>query len=354
MSRVFSELIRGSRRIGRDEYSLNFGNISEDVIGMLNSEAAQRATREAREVMESALALPSGAPRLREVGFGLFSEAPELERGEVAAVDGKHVLPLQKYTAGQAISVGIGSLSYRRPMSDSIHYWSSRALLENAGDTDDFIAIQERGLFGISPTAYLRYYEVLHGLELEETHVFFDGTLVYEWLVATREGVDLYLRLFGSGKRCIGIIKNLRDNVVFSTFARALRRGEVYIIETLRDHLESSNAPNRNQGESSARYTLPEFHDNIAPKILRGIFRPNNKAFGFEVHEDDLEDMLRVMCADCQMNHPGHEIPYLLNRVDEEVRARFNPQILRDRIALELMVDSEVVFFEESPERNFR
>jgi hypothetical protein len=112
--------------------------------------------------------------------------------------------------------------------------------------------------------------------------------------------------------------------------------------------------PNRNPGESATRYTLPEFHDEIAPYILRGIFRPRIKTFGFEVHADHFEDMLRIMAADCQMNNIGHEIPYLLNRVDEEVRTRFNPQILRDRIATELAMQSEEVFFEETDERQFR
>jgi len=354
MSRVFSDLIQQSRRISRDDYSVNFGGIGEDVIEMLTSESARKATQEARSIMESAGVLPSGVSRLQNIEFGMFSSATELERGLVAAVDGKPVLPIQKYTAGQAISVGIGSISHRRSMMDSIHYWSSRALLSNAKDTDDFIAISERGLFGISQTAYLRYFEVKHAIEIPEPYVLLDGTLVYEWLVATREGVSLYLDLFGRGKKCIGVMKNLRDNVVFSTFARALRTGEVYIIETLRDHLDSSNVPNRNPGEAASRYTLPEFHDEIAPRILRGIFRPRVKAFGFEVHEDHLEDLLRIMAADCQMNNVGHEIPYLLNRVDEEVRSRFNPQILRDRIALEMATQSEDIFFEESNERLFR
>lgn len=354
MSNIFSQLISHSRRISRDEFSISFGDIGTDVLEMLTSEAAQRATQEARDIMESAPPLPSGEPRLRQVEFGLYSTAPELEQGKVAAVDGKPVLPLQKYTAGQAIGVGIGSISHTRPMADSIHYWSSRALLADAHNTNDFIAVQERGLFGISQTAYLRYYEVQHALEIDEQLVLLDGTLVYEWLVATREGVDLYLRLFGSGKKCIGVIKSLRDNVVFSTFARALRQGEVYVIETLQDHLEHSNVTNKNPGESGARYTLPDFHNKIAPSILRGIFRPRTKTFGFEVHEAHFEDMLRIMCADCQMNNVGHEIPYLLNRVDEEVRARFKPQILQDRIALQLATESEEVFFTESDERIFR
>lgn len=350
---MFSELVRRSRRITRDEFSTTFGGIADDVIEMLDSEQARQITREAREAMESSGALPGGEPRLRQVEFGLFSSAPELEEGQVASVDGTPSLPLQMYSAGQALCVGIGSISHRRPFQDSLHYWSGRAYLDDSRDTNDFIARQEQALFGISSTAYLRYFEVRHGLEIEEPYILFDGTLVYEWLVATQEGVDLYEDLFSSGKQCIGIIKNIKSNVVFSTFARALRTGELFIVETLRDHLENSNAPNRNQGESS-RGTLSSFLNGYAPNIMRGIFKPRNKVFGFEVHEDHLENMIRIMLADCQMNHAGHEIPYLLNRIDEEVRKNFNSRILQDRVALRMANQSEELFFEEMNERNFR
>jgi hypothetical protein len=138
----------------------------------------------------------------------------------------------------------------------------------------------------------------------------------------------LYQELLKSGKQCIGIIKNIKVNVVFATYACALRTGEPYIIETLADHLDNSNAPNRNQSESSRGTLPPVFRNNVAPHILRGIFKPRKKAFGFEVHEDHLEDMLRIMAADCQMNHVGHETPFLLNRIDEEVRKNFNSRLL--------------------------
>jgi hypothetical protein len=351
---MFSELVRRSRRISRDDFATTFGGIADDVVEMLDSEQARQITREAREAMESSGSLPGGRPRLRQVEFGLFSNAPELEQGQVASVDGTPTLPLQMYSSGQALCVGIGSISHRRPLQDSLHYWSGRAYLGESRDTDDFIARQEQALFGISSTAYLRYFEVRHGLELEEPYVFFDGTLVYEWLVATQEGVDLYTSLFSSGKQCIGIMKNIKANVVFSTFARALRTGELFIVENLKDHLEKSNVPNRNPGETSTRGTLPSFLNNYAPRILRGIFKPRNKVFGFEVHEDHLENMLRIMTSDCQMNHAGHEIPFLLNRVDEEVRRNFNSRILQDRIALRMVTQSEELFFEETNERTFR
>lgn len=351
---MFRELIQRSRRITRDEFAINFGGVTSDVVEMLDSDQARQITRQAREAMEMAQPLPNGSPRLRSIEFGLFSTALELERGEVAAVDGTFALPMQMYSAGQALCVAISSISYRRPVQDALHYWSSNAYLADARDTNDYIARQEAGIFGISQTAYLRYFEIQHGLEIEEPYILFDGTLIYEWLVATQEGVNLYQRLFNSGKRCLGVMKNIKANVLFAHYARALRTGEIYIIETLADHLEQSSVPNRNPGESASRYTLPEFRQQYAPRILRGIFKPRKKAFGFEAHEDHLEEMLRIMAADCQLNNVGHEIPFLLNRVDEEVRKNFNQRILKDRIAAEMVTQSEELFFEETNERSFR
>ncbi len=357
MSKMFSELVRRSKRVSKDEFAINFGGIADDVVEMLNSDQVLRTIQEVREFMEDDGAdslLPNGKPRLRRVEFGAFSQATELERGEVAAVDGTFALPMQKYSAGQALCVGVGSLSHRRPMQDSLHYWSSKVFLSEAANTNDFIAREERGLFGISQTAYLRYFEVKHGLEISEQYIFFDGTLVYEWLVAIQEGVQLYTDLFESNKQVLGISKDIKANPVFTKFARALKPGEIYVIETLGKHLSQSNAPNRNLGETVNRYVLDRFTDDIAHDIFRGVFKPRNKAFGFEVHKDHLEDMLRIMAADCQMNNPGHEIPFLLNRIDEEVRKNFSPRILKDRIAIQMATQSEELFFEETDERSFR
>ena len=353
MSKMFRELIQRSKRITRDEFALTFGGVAEDVVEMLTSEQARQVTKEAREVMEAAPSLPNGTPRLRQVEFGLFSSAPELERGEVAAVDGTPTLPLQIYSAGQALCVGVASISYRRPIQDSLHYWSSKAFLADAKDTDDYIARQEQGVFGISPTAYLRYYEAKHAADdIHEPFVLLDGTLVYEWLVGLTEGVELYEKLLRE-KKCLGVIKNIRTDIDVSTFAPALKTGEIFIIKSLADHFEGNNASNKNMGESAKRGVLPRFKPT-ANRIWRGLFKPAKKVFGFEVHEDHMEDMLRILAADCQLNNVGHEIPYLLNRVDEEVRAQFNMRILQDRISAQMATESEELFFEETDERKLR
>jgi len=353
VSRIFTHLIQKSRRISRDEYALNFGGIADDVVEMLQGARARDVVQTARQALEEAQCLPDGSPRLQTVRFGEFHTAPELERGLVAAVDGIAALPLQLFSAGQALCVGVGSLSYRRPMRDSVHYWSSKAYLEQAHDADDFIAREEQGLFGISQTAYLRYFEVRHGLEIQEPYLFFDGTLVYEWLTACREGVELYERLFASGKKALGVLRSVKVNPVFAKLAKALRTGEVFIVETLADHLEPGWGASAQHGDSG-RYTLPAFLNRLAPKILRGVFKPAQKAFGFEVHQDHLPDMLRILAADCQMNYVGREIPYLLNRVDEEIHYHFKPGILRDRIAASLASQKEELFLEEADDRRIR
>lgn len=343
---MFHELLNRSRRVSRNEFASNFGGIAEDIVEMLNSDRVNQAIQEARKTMEDD-SDDSCLPPLCKVEFGLFSEARELEQGEVAAIDGTFALPMQKYSAGQAICVGIGSLSHRRPMQDSLHYWSSKVLLSDTVDTDEFIAREKRGLFGIYPTAYLRYYEVEHCLEIDEPYLFLDGPLIDEYLVSSQAGVQLYNRLFGNKKKqALGIIKNIADPV-FTKFARALNSGEIYVVETLENHLNRSNATHN-------RYVLDGFTNSFAHDIFRGVFKPQNKAFGFEVHKDHLGDMLRIMAADCQINNPGHEIPFLLNRIDEEVRKNFSPHILKDRIAVEMAIQSEELFFGETDERSFR
>src|SRR5262245_29177179 len=105
MSRLFTRLLQASRHISRDEYALNFGGIAEDVVDMLEGSAAREVVRAARQAAEEAGPLADGSPRLRRLAFGQFDTAPELEQGLVAAVSGVAALPLQVFSAGQALCV---------------------------------------------------------------------------------------------------------------------------------------------------------------------------------------------------------------------------------------------------------
>lgn len=341
---IFREMLNKSKRISRDEYAINLGDVPKDIAYMLNSKNASRIVKEARNTMEN-VRVSSYLPELRSVKFGSFDEVSEFKNGEVAAIDGTFALPIQQYSTGQAICVGIGSLSHRRPMEDSLHFWSSNFLLSEARNTSDFIEREKPGLYNISPTTFLRYFEIEHSLEIEEKYLFLDGPIFDEFLISRDEGFELYNRLYQSGKQYIGIMKNIM-NPIFTKYARALKTGEVYVVMSLQEHLDKKNTIRTDISN--------QFINEISSNIYRGVFKPRKKAFGFEVHRDHFEKMLTMMAADSQLNKPGHEIPFLLNRIDEEVRSCFNPQILKDRISLELAKNSEELFFIETHERTFR
>jgi hypothetical protein len=357
----FSGLVGNTRRFSRDDFVTNLGGIVEDVAAMLASDVAQGALREARDYIEAKARekLPNDMPQLTQLSFGTLANAPELLEGKVAAVDGTPVLPLQKYSAGQAICVGIGSRSYTRRLDDVLHGYTSKVLMSDLkrGDTEDvrrFLRRVQEGVQGISQTAYMRYFEAQHALDVMEPYIFCDGTLVYEWLINQDIGRELYKRLL-STKKAIGIIKSTKDSVYMSWFGRALEPGEIFIYETLFEHItDIERIRQRGRGEMAPQWQNDVGFVEQSHKVYRGVFKPAQKHFGFECHLDHLEPMLRIMAADCQMNQPGHEIPFLLNEVDREIRRFFKTDLVQMRIAHRLSQNSENLFLEESNERDFR
>jgi hypothetical protein len=354
MSVDFEDLVQRSRRFGRDEFVINFGGIVADVTAMLTGDLARTAVQHAREFIDvrGRESLPNGMPRLQCYDFGNMEQAPELLKGEVAAVDGTPVLPLQKYSFGQALCVGIGSRSYTRPLHDVLHGYTTQAKIQEFSPERDMQAYFQRveeEIVGISLTAYMRYFETVHALEIPEPYIFCDGTLIYQWLANTTIGRDVYKRLIRE-KKAIGVIKSLKESPLLSWVGRALKPGEVFFCQTVYEHVErQARAQNRD-----VQWMRDKEFTQISESVWRGVFKPRQKAFGFECHLDHIEPIMRIMAADCQMNHLGHEIPFLLNEVDKEIRNFFKGRALQTRIAAQLSELAENLFFEESDERFFR
>jgi hypothetical protein len=355
---TFSKLVANSKRFGREEFVTNLGGLVGDVSEMLGSEMAMGALEEARKYIDASgnEVLDDDRPRLRRPKFGDREDSPELLNGKVAAIDGKPVLTLQKFSAGQALCVGIGSRSYLRPLADTLHGYTSRGIAadlkrDSSEDIKAFLRRVEEGIYGISLTAYMRYFEAVHALEIAEPLVFCDGTLLYEWLINQDVGRDVYKKLLAS-KKAIGVIKSTKESIMMSWLGRALAPGEVFVYETLYDHFTDIDA--RKARGSEPQWRGDSVFVNLTKKIMRGVFKPAQKHFGFECHVEHLEPMLRVMAADCQMNLPGHEIPFLLNDVDKEIARFFKPEMVQMRISERLAQDSESLFIEETGEREFR
>ena len=337
----FAQLVSNLARVSYDQFVTDFGGIDSDIVGMLLSPKARKMREISRSEVESAT-FSDGTPRLSRLKFGDVALAPELLDGQVAAIDGANVLPLQQYAIGQAVCLAVGSVSHTRHLSKALHFWSTKYELDQVSSVEEFHKIQHEYLFGINPTALLRYLEALHALEIDEPYILLDGPIVFEWLGGQSIGVDLYARLLKK-KKVIGIIKNLTASKHLALYGSALKPGECFVYETVEEHLRRHKV-----------HMAGEFLERQARYIYRGVFKPALTAYGFEVPQDLLGEMLRIAAADCVLDHIGHEIPYLLDLVDTELRANSPVELLKNRIASAMHKESEDLFFQNSDEFEFR
>ena len=61
-----------------------------------------------------------------------------------------------------------------------------------------------------------------------------------------------------------------------------------------------------------------------------------------------MRTMLRIAAADCALDHLGHEVPYLLDLVDTELRSSSPVELLKNRIAAAMHVESKELFFQNT------
>jgi hypothetical protein len=344
----FYDLIDKLQKFSPDEFVRTFGNIDRDIVAMIDSPNAKGLRKLLRDRVERNDPLADGTARLYTLAFGDLDLAHELLNGEVAAIDGASVLPLQQYSIGRAICVAVGSVSHKRQLVRDLQYWSTRLELDQVNNEQDFFKVQHEFLYsGISQTAVMRFLEGQHALGLAEPYIFCDGPIVYEWLLAYPVGTELYADLFAK-KQVIGIIKNLRSTKRLAAYGSTLKSGELFILQTLAEHFEEEHS-----GAQGAHIDQ-DFLAKIAPKIHRGVFKPAKQAYGFEVHQKDLATMIRLMAADCALDHIGHEIPYLLNLVDKELRSACPVELLKNQIAFALHQEREELFFENVDEFDLR
>ncbi|HEY1298111.1 MAG TPA: hypothetical protein VGJ60_33950 [Chloroflexota bacterium] len=349
----FERFIERARRFCYEDYARNFGGIPEHVGDMLASQPAQALLVGARRHLEEAEPLPWGEPRLRRLEFGRVDDAPEFLNGDVAAVDGTLPLPLQSYSVGQAICVGIVSASLRREPTESAHCVTAAMLMDpQASTAGDAVAARDTIRHGLNATAFMRYFETLHALEIPERYVFLDGTLLYEWHLSQVVTGDLYRQLF-ERKVPMGIIKSIHDSNRLGYIGAVLEPGEVYIDQTVADHIAGEAETLREFTRRDPQFVVPALRP-LTHEVWRGVFKPRHKAFGFEVHREHLEDMLRIAAASAHLDQLGHEIPYLLNLVDVEVRTRFGRRLLDQRLRQVLAERGLQSYFEELDERELR
>ena len=126
-------------------------------------------------------------------------------------------------------------------------------------------------------------------------------------------------------KKVIGIIKDLNHNKELNNVASNLNSGTIRIVKSTKEDLK-------------------EDYSNLGinfDKILKGVFKIKNKAYGFEVHEDLLEEMITLVFNDCTKDSTSYEIPWLLTAIDKSIKNYKNNKNINETVKSEIISDME-------------
>jgi hypothetical protein len=195
------------------------------------------------------------------------------------------------------------------------------------------------------PDAFLEYEVRRYACEtVAAPYVLIDGPLAPEVVSNRRRGRALLERLFGDERVFVGVVKSIMSSPFeYRLIARALRPGEAYVVETQRDYLL----------RSGGRIFYERWIDQQLVPLLRGVYKPGAKAFAFQCRMRDFEAALALLWCD-RDELPGHEIPFLLNQVDQQLRSRFSLGDIEAVVEGLLAEHGEMTYFDEMHERAFR
>jgi hypothetical protein len=342
-----------------DTFDVDLGGLPDDILQATQDAKPHLAVL--RSEMEKFWLEPDAD--LSDIRYGLIDMAAwtrvhgepvkhALTDGDVGAIDGTPVVPHQRYLTAQVYACAVGYLTSRTPMDLSTKLFKTQAPIGTVGTLEgliDFISEAEILTGSRSwPAAFMEYLERERAKDCASRYVVIDGPIVTQNLLTRRQGRDLLRSMLtDTSRKCyVGVIKDiLRSSVEMRFYARALKPGELYVQETLYGIL----LPRLD----SYGGDVSRFVSTVGTDILRGVFRPGRKAFGFECHRDKLPDVVSLLWLD-QNDQPGNEIPFLQAQVDAQLRGRYRPAEAVTAIEATLSEHVQDEFFDEINERMLR
>lgn len=272
--------------------------------------------------------------------------------GNVVAIDGTPLVPMQRFLTAQVYACAIGTLTYREQLrlrAQVIKTQAPQQLLQDRESTLQYIEDTDRQTSTQSwPSAFMEYRERQAAYEHNARYAIIDGPLITQNLLTQEEGRSLFMRMLGQNRKCyVGITKDLRFADSEERFvAAAVHTGELCIRNTELNVM----LPRIERDYGGA---IKRFAENYLGDIVRGIYKPGRKAFGFQCHRYDLPSVVALLSIDCH-TQPGHEIPFLLEMVDSMIRGRYRPAETARAIEAALARNNIDEFYDEAEERTFR
>lgn len=355
----FSEILSRAVDI-TDSFDIDFGGLPEDIrshaesirphLDFIQQQMLERVLEPDQTYQDGTQALLSMEHWTQVFGA---EAAKALETGDVVAIDGTPIIHHQRFLTGQVYACAIGAVTANDPLDLEATLIKVDAedatLAESPSLTTINTIIEQASQVDVStswPMAFLEYQERKRAFSHESSFVIIDGPIVTLNLLTRHTGRQLYRTAFNSSrtKRYVGVIKDLhRSDRRQRFYARALKPGQLYIWNNL-------------AGLWGDRYDDSDVDDllnTVGKDILRGVYRPGQKAFAFECHKDDLPYIVPLLWID-RNNHVGYEIPFLLAQVDAKIRGRYRPSETMRAIESTLAGSHVGAFFDEIDERDMR
>lgn len=328
MPSEFSKILKTSRDITDDVYSDPLNYQTQEVTSLFEkSRSAESDLREfvkqsfmtASEWESSAKATVPGTGFLCSLvdWFEYYRAEYTQSESELFAIDATDS-PLITTSVGQFYEVIVAGLgNSANPSVPQVFRAQATPQLSGSNgfsfdDMVDQLNKQDRSW----PNTFREYKEREMAVTCSSQSVIVDGPILTQNLITQPDGEVLTKRLLDSGKRVVGVIKDLSASTgEEQLLGRVLKEEEAYIITDCRTLLQK-----RNQSWAASKRKAG-WMANVAAKYCRGVYRPGNpvtgrsKYFGFECRIDQLPWALATLYGN-RSTTVGHEIPFWLDLVD--------------------------------------
>ncbi len=260
----------------------------------------------------------------------------DLSVGAIAAIDSTDILPVTDLMNTSFYAVGVGCITSRNRHAPEIVLTTTDTRYarpaEIAGNDDNLWSLCDdldnvRQTKGSWATTFREYQEREIAINCEQETVLLDGPVFTQNLITQHSGRELYSRMMQTGKRFIGVIKDLGSSWAISKWtAMSLERGEGFVLCPIQEQYQRRFRDNR---------SINNWIGALPGQYIRVVYRPAEKAFAFECALADLSYAVSLLRQDASPTI-NHEIPLLLETVDWHLRGSNNSQAIKHSFISEI------------------
>lgn len=281
----------------------------------------------------------------------------DLVSGAIAAIDSTDLLPITDLMNTSYYCVGVGCITSRSRgnpeiflTSTTTKYSQREEISSNETDLAELCRQldQIRDTKGSWATTFREYRERRVAIDCEQQTVLLDGPIFTQNLLTQQRGRDILLELVNSGKRLIGVIKDLSGSWTLSRWtAMALQPGEGFVLCPIQQQYRSrfSDVKSINDWISNLEQT--------GSCYVRVVYRPAEKAFAFECALSDFPYAVSLLRQDASPTL-NHEIPMLLETVDSHLRGSNNAAAIKANFIGEIQRNNYRMGIDITGEREYR